>query len=102
MEGPDESPEALLDAGDGGGIGTESPRPEATDPASTVLGRAALGAGRGMARLGEALGWDHDRVEEEIDHWLRRVEAERQSQTMSTDQEADEARVSAPEAPWAR
>ena len=32
---------------------------------------------------------------------IRRVEAERQSQLMPTDQEADEARVSAPEGPWA-
>ena len=32
---------------------------------------------------------------------LRRVEAERQSQQMPTDQEADEARVKAPEGPWA-
>jgi hypothetical protein len=31
----------------------------------------------------------------------RRVEAERQSQEMLTDQEADEARVKAPEGPWA-
>jgi glycerol-3-phosphate dehydrogenase len=41
------------------------------------------------------LGWDADRLEEEVDHWLRRVEAERQSQRMLTDQEADEARVKA-------
>ena len=32
---------------------------------------------------------------DEVDHYLRRVEAERQSQTMLTDQEADEARVKA-------
>ena len=30
---------------------------------------------------------------DEVDHYLRRVEAERQSQLMLTDQEADEARV---------
>ncbi len=47
------------------------------------------------------LGWDRARLEEEVDHYLRRVEAERQSQQMATDQEADEARVSAPEGPWA-
>jgi len=39
------------------------------------------------------LGWDERRVHEEIDHYLRRVEAERQSQLKLTDQEADEARV---------
>ena len=33
-------------------------------------------------------------IADEVDHYLRRVEAERQSQTMLTDQEADEARVS--------
>ena len=43
------------------------------------------------------LGWDEARTAEEVDHYLRRVEAERQSQTMLTDQEADEARVSAPD-----
>ncbi len=43
------------------------------------------------------LGWDDDRTASEVDHYLRRVEAERQSQMMITDQEADEARVSAPE-----
>ncbi len=43
------------------------------------------------------LGWDVTRTDEEIDHYLRRVEAERQSQLMATDQEADEARVQAPD-----
>ena len=43
------------------------------------------------------LGWDETRLDEEVDHYLRRVEAERQSQLALTDQEADEARVSAPD-----
>jgi glycerol-3-phosphate dehydrogenase len=43
------------------------------------------------------LGWDRTRLDEEVDHYLRRVEAERQSQLALTDQEADEARVSAPD-----
>jgi glycerol-3-phosphate dehydrogenase len=43
------------------------------------------------------LGWDSARRDDEVDHSLRRVEAERQSQEKLTDQEADEARVSAPE-----
>jgi glycerol-3-phosphate dehydrogenase len=43
------------------------------------------------------LGWDSDRRDDEVDHYLRRVEAERQSQAKLTDQEADEARVSAPD-----
>ena len=43
------------------------------------------------------LGWDQARRDDEVDHYLRRVEAERQSQEKLTDQEADEARVRAPE-----
>jgi len=51
-----------------------------------------------VARLmGAELGWDEARAAAEVDHYLRRVEAERQSQTMPTDHEADEARVSAPD-----
>jgi glycerol-3-phosphate dehydrogenase len=46
------------------------------------------------ARLMAAeLGWSPETVEEEVDHYLRRVEAERRSQLKATDQEADEARV---------
>jgi glycerol-3-phosphate dehydrogenase len=49
--------------------------------------------------MGAELGWDQARVADEVDHYLRRVEAERQSQLARTDQEADEARVKAPELP---
>jgi glycerol-3-phosphate dehydrogenase len=60
-------------------------------------------AARPAAELMAAeLGWDDTALEEEIDHYLRRVEAERQSQRMPTDLEADEARVAAPEGPWNR
>lgn len=59
---------------------------------------------RGVAAAGPAarlvagpLSWDEQRIEAEVDHYLRRVEAERQSQLQLTDHEADEARVSAPE-----
>ena len=45
------------------------------------------------------LGWDDERLEDEVDHYLRRVEAERQSQEKATDQEADEARVRHPKGP---
>ena len=51
---------------------------------------AAPAAARLMA---DELGWDAERVHEEVDHYLRRVEAERRSQLKATDQEADEARV---------
>jgi glycerol-3-phosphate dehydrogenase len=47
--------------------------------------------------MAEALGWDDTRLGVEVDHYLRRVEAERQSQRTRTDREADEARVSAPD-----
>lgn len=43
------------------------------------------------------LGWDAATVDDEVDHYLRRVEAERQSQLELTDQAADEARVKAPD-----
>jgi glycerol-3-phosphate dehydrogenase len=55
---------------------------------------AAPAAARLMA---DELGWDAARVHDEVDHYLRRVEAERQSQLKLTDQEADEARVSVPD-----
>ena len=57
-----------------------------------------IAAARPAAELmAEALGWDQAQVDDEVDHYLRRVEAERQSQLMPTDQEADEARVKAPD-----
>jgi glycerol-3-phosphate dehydrogenase len=57
-----------------------------------------VSAAPAVARLmaGE-LGWDAARTADEVDHYLRRVEAERQSQLKLTDQEADEARVSVPD-----
>ncbi|MET3961156.1 glycerol-3-phosphate dehydrogenase [Marmoricola sp. OAE513] len=63
--------------------------------------RGTLAAQQVAELMGGVLGWDRSRLEEEVDHWLRRVEAERQSQEKLTDQEADEARVQAPEGPWA-
>ena len=57
-----------------------------------------VGAAPEVARLiGELLGWTEERLAAEVDHYRRRVEAERQSQKMLTDQEADEARVSLPD-----
>ncbi len=47
--------------------------------------------------MSDALGWDAAAVDGEVDHYLRRVEAERQSQRELTDSEADEARVKAPD-----
>ena len=54
-----------------------------------------VAAAPAAARLMAAeLGWDDARTTEEVEHYLRRVEAERRSQLKGTDQEADEARVS--------
>ena len=57
-----------------------------------------VAAAPGIARLmGAELGWDEARQATEVDHYLRRVEAERLSQEQLTDREADEARVKAPD-----
>lgn len=56
VERPDESPESLLDEGDGGSVGAEAPGTGESGPAANLLGRAAFGAGKGLARLGAALG----------------------------------------------
>ena len=63
--------------------------------------RGTLCARQVAELMASVLDWDAARVDEEVDHYLRRVEAERQSQEKATDQEADEARVKAPEGPWA-
>jgi glycerol-3-phosphate dehydrogenase len=54
-------------------------------------------AGEAADLMAGVLGWSGSRRDEEVDHYLRRVEAERQSQLAPTDQEADEARVKAPD-----
>ncbi|MFC5175967.1 glycerol-3-phosphate dehydrogenase/oxidase [Nocardioides taihuensis] len=59
--------------------------------------RGTRAAGAVADLMAAELGWDAARTADEVDHYLRRVEAERQSQLMPTDQEADEARVSAPD-----
>ena len=41
------------------------------------------------------LGWDDDAISREIDHYEKRVEAERESQTMPDDRTADAARLGA-------
>ena len=55
--------------------------------------RGTTAAPHAARLMADVLGWDAARVAQEVDHYLRRVEAERQSQRMLTDQEADEARV---------
>jgi glycerol-3-phosphate dehydrogenase len=43
------------------------------------------------------LGWDASVREREVEHYLARVDAERQSQTMPDDLTADAARMGAPD-----
>ncbi len=51
-----------------------------------------------VARLmGDVLGWSPKTVAKEIDHYLTRVRAERESQRMPDDQTADAARLGAPD-----
>ncbi len=45
--------------------------------------------------MGEVLGWDDQQRANEVDHYLKRVEAERESQTMPDDETADAARMGA-------
>ncbi|MFD7077424.1 glycerol-3-phosphate dehydrogenase/oxidase [Nocardioides sp. NPDC057577] len=53
-----------------------------------------VSAAPGVAKLmAEELGWDEQRTKEEVDHYLRRIEAERRSQLMVTDEDADRARL---------
>ena len=59
--------------------------------------RGTVAAGEVASLMAGELGWDEPTTATEVDHYLRRVEAERQSQAMATDLEADEARVQAPE-----
>ncbi|MGZ4438422.1 MAG: glycerol-3-phosphate dehydrogenase/oxidase, partial [Nocardioidaceae bacterium] len=58
-------------------------------------GTAAAAAAADL--MAGVLGWDSAARDEEVDHYLRRVAAERRSQEMLTDTEADEARVAAPD-----
>ncbi len=47
--------------------------------------------------MGDALGWTQEQREREVDHYVKRVEAERESQTMPDDETADAARLGAPD-----
>jgi glycerol-3-phosphate dehydrogenase len=57
--------------------------------------RGAAAARPAAELMAGPLGWSAEEVEDEVDHYLRRLAAERLSQEKLTDQEADEARVSA-------
>jgi glycerol-3-phosphate dehydrogenase len=57
-----------------------------------------VGASRPAAELvAPILKWDDATVDNEVEHWAQRVEAERVSQTMPDDASADEARLRAPD-----
>ena len=47
--------------------------------------------------MGEVLGWDAARTEDEVGHYLRRVAAERASQQQPDDASADRVRLEAPD-----
>jgi glycerol-3-phosphate dehydrogenase len=47
--------------------------------------------------MGETLGWDEDRIELEINTYLKRVAAERASQEEPDDASADRVRLEAPD-----
>ncbi len=57
-----------------------------------------IGAMEEAARLAApVLGWSEAQVAREVEHYRKRVEAERESQTMPDDETADSARMGAPE-----
>jgi glycerol-3-phosphate dehydrogenase len=59
--------------------------------------RGTQSAAHAAEIMGEALGWDKTVRAREVEHYLARVEAERQSQTMPDDLAADAARVGMPD-----
>jgi len=65
---------------------------------SIEYGHRGVESARAAAELvADVLGWDAAQVEAEVETYVRRVEAERASQEMATDEEADEARRAAPD-----
>ncbi|MFC6015314.1 glycerol-3-phosphate dehydrogenase/oxidase [Plantactinospora solaniradicis] len=59
--------------------------------------RGVESAGQAAEIMGRVLGWDATVRAREVEHYLARVEAERQSQRMPDDATADAARVGAPD-----
>ena len=47
--------------------------------------------------MAPVLGWDKDQIEREVEHYEKRVEAERESQLQPDDLTADAARLGAPD-----
>ncbi|MDI6413032.1 glycerol-3-phosphate dehydrogenase/oxidase [Streptomyces albus] len=59
--------------------------------------RGTLSARECADLMAPVLGWDADQVEREVEHYEKRVEAERESQLQPDDQTADAARLGAPD-----
>jgi glycerol-3-phosphate dehydrogenase len=59
--------------------------------------RGARSARECAELMAGVLGWDADRVDREVEHYEKRVEAERESQLQPDDQTADAARLGAPD-----
>ncbi|MFF7210398.1 glycerol-3-phosphate dehydrogenase/oxidase [Streptomyces sp. NPDC008238] len=59
--------------------------------------RGTLSAREAAELMAPVLGWDKEQVEKEVEHYEKRVEAERESQRQPDDQTADAARLGAPD-----
>jgi glycerol-3-phosphate dehydrogenase len=59
--------------------------------------RGIRSAERVAALVAPVLGWSPDQIERELEHYIKRVAAERDSQQMPDDRTADAARLGAPE-----
>ena len=59
--------------------------------------RGTESAEEAAALMGGVLGWSDEQAEREVEHYLQRVAAERESQQMPDDQTADAARLGAPD-----
>ncbi|MFD3455763.1 glycerol-3-phosphate dehydrogenase/oxidase [Streptomyces sp. NPDC058691] len=59
--------------------------------------RGTLSARETAELMAPVLGWDKEQVEKEVEHYQKRVEAERESQRQPDDQTADAARLGAPD-----
>jgi glycerol-3-phosphate dehydrogenase len=59
--------------------------------------RGTSSAEEAASLMGKARGWSEEQREREVEHYLQRVAAERESQEMPDDQTADAARLGAPD-----
>lgn len=63
----------------------------------SVFHRGTAVAEEVAALMGDVLNWPASQRATEVEHYLKRVEAERESQTMADDETADAARMGAPD-----